>query len=318
MSEVILKVGAFPLSDELKQAMEERGEFYIEDELSPEERAKVRQRTTIVLGSGGTQFKEADFATCPHLKGIVCYSVGYDGIDVPAVIKHNVFLTHTPDVLSNEVADTAMMLLLNCTRQAKSAQEYIENGQWGHAEPFPLTTSIEQKKIGIAGLGRIGKAIAQRAEAFNMRIGYYGRQPHHDVNYPFFGNLKLMAEWCDVLMLIMPATPENKHCVNLDVLKALGSKGYLINVARGSLVKTEDLITALDQNIIAGAALDVFENEPEVPAELMHRPNVVLLPHLGSATVETRHQMAELVVKNLDAIIQGQSVLTPVPGTRRH
>ena len=176
MSEVILKVGAFPLSDELKQAMEERGEFYIEDELSPEERAKVRQRTTIVLGSGGTQFKEADFATCPHLKGIVCYSVGYDGIDVPAVIKHNVFLTHTPDVLSNEVADTAMMLLLNCTRQAKSAQEYIENGQWGHAEPFPLTTSIEQKKIGIAGLGRIGKAIAQRAEAFNMRIGYYGRR----------------------------------------------------------------------------------------------------------------------------------------------
>ena len=102
------------------------------------------------------------------------------------------------------------------------------------------------------------------------------------------------------------------------MLKALGSKGYLINVARGSLVKTEDLITALDQNIIAGAALDVFENEPEVPAELMHRPNVVLLPHLGSATVETRHQMAELVVKNLDAIIQGQSVLTPVPGTRRH
>lgn len=317
MSEVILKVGGFPLSEELKAAMEKRGEFFIDNELSPDERAAVRERTTIVLGSGGTKFKAEDFASCPQLKGIVCYSVGYDQIDIAEAIKRNVFVTHTPDVLSNEVANTAIMLMLCCTRQAKAAQDYIEEGKWGRAEDFALTTSIEHKKLGIAGLGRIGTAIAKRAEAFDMEIGYYGRKPHSDVSYPYFASLEELAKWCDVLMLIMPATAENQHAVNLKVLEALGKDGYLVNVARGSIVDTDALIYALDHKLIAGAALDVFEHEPHVPEELMHRPNVALLPHLGSATVETRHQMAELVAQNLDAITRGQSVLTPVPGTRR-
>lgn len=317
MSEVILKVGKFPMTDELHQAMLERGEFLIDSELSDSERAAVRQRVTMVLGSGGSQFTAEDFDSCPKLKGIVCFSVGYDKIDIPAAIEHNVFVTHTPDVLSYEVANTAMMLMLDCTRQAKAAQEYIEAGQWGKAAPFPLATSLQNKKLGIAGLGRIGKAIAKRAEAFDMEIGYYGRHQHADVSYPFFGNLKQMATWCDILLLIMPATKDNQHCVNLEVLKALGPQGYLINVGRGSLVDTADLITALDQKLIAGAGLDVFENEPHVPNELMHRPNVALLPHLGSATNETRHQMMELVVKNFDAIVSGKEALTPVVGTRK-
>lgn len=317
MSEVILKVGKFSITPQLHQAMLERGEFIIEDELNESERAQARQRTTMVLASGGSHFTEEDFNSCPKLKGITCFSVGYDGINIPAAIKHNVFVTHTPDVLSYEVANTAIMLLLDCTRQSKAAQEYIENDQWGHAAPFPLASSLQNKKLGIAGLGRIGKAIAKRATVFDMEIGYYGRHRHDDVSYPFFDELKHMAAWCDILLLIMPASAENKHCVNLEVLKALGPQGYLVNVGRGSLVNTNDLITALDQKLIAGAGLDVFENEPNVPQELMHRPNVALLPHLGSATNETRYKMMELVVKNFDAIVNGKEVITPVIGTRK-
>lgn len=316
MALTILKIGRFDMLPELKAQLEQRGTYYVDNELTPIERAEIRSRTDIVVASGGSSFTEEDFATCPKLRAIVCFSVGYDRIDIKAAIAHNVFVTHTPDVLNDDVANTAMMLMLNCTRQFKEAQDYIERDAWGHEAPFPLTTSICRKKIGIAGLGRIGREIAARAAAFKMKIGYYGRHRQDGVDYEYFGSLKELAQWCDVLVLAMPATPENYHCVNYDILKALGPRGFLINIARGSLVDTTELINALDQGMIAGAGLDVFEQEPGLPRDLCHRPNVALLPHLGSATNETRNSMAELVIANLDAILEEREVITPVPGTR--
>ena len=150
-----------------------------------------------------------------------------------------------------------------------------------------------------------------------MEIGYYGRHQQADVDYHYFGSLQDLATWCDVLLLAMPASPDNFHCVDRTILTALGSQGYLVNIARGSIVNTADLIWALDHQIIAGAGLDVFEQEPNVPEGLQHRSNVSLLPHQGSATKETRQAMANLVIANLDAILQGKEVLTPVPGTRK-
>ena len=317
MALTILKVGKFDMLPELEAQLKERGDYYVDSALKADERTAVRARTDIVVASGGSKFQAADFASCPQLKAIVCFSVGYDGIDVNSAIAHNVFVTHTPHVLNDDVANTALMLLLNCTRAAKTAQEYIERGAWGKSSALPLTTSIGGKKLGIAGLGRIGKEIAARAAAFKMEIGYFGRHQQTDVAYQYFGSLKDLATWCDVLVLAMPASSENRHCVDLEIMKALGPNGFLINIARGSLVNTDDLITALNSNYIAGAGLDVFEQEPHVPEALQGRSNVSLLPHLGSATKETRRAMAQLVIANLDAILQGKEVITPVPGTRK-
>ena len=313
----ILKVGKFAMLPELEQALKERGTYFVDSALSEEERIKVRAQTDFVIASGGTRFQKEDYDSCPQLKGIVCFSVGYDKIDVKEAIARNVFLTHTPDVLSDEVANTALMLLLTTTRQCKAAQDYIEEGVWGLAPAFPLTTSIGGKKLGIAGLGRIGKEIASRALSFKMEVGYYGRHPQADITYPYFSSLAELAKWSDVLLLAMPATADNKHCVNKEILEQLGQQGYLINIARGSLVDTAALIAALDQGTIAGAGLDVFENEPQVPEALWHRPNVILQPHVGSATKETRLAMANLVITNLDAILHHEAVRTPVPGTRK-
>ena len=316
MALTILKVGRFDMLPYLEQELKARGDYYVDTKLTDTQRAQIRAKTDIVVASGGSQFQAEDFDSAPNLKAIVCFSVGYDGINVEEAIKRNIFVTHTPNVLNDDVANTALMLMLNCTREFKANQDYIEQGKWGKAAPYPLTTSIGHKKLGIAGFGRIGKEIAARAAAFKMEIGYFGRHQQEGVAYPYFSSLKDLATWADVLMLAMPASSENKHCVNKEILTALGAEGYLVNIARGSIVNTEDLIYCLQNKIIAGAALDAYENEPDVPSELMGLPNVALQPHIGSATHETRTAMAQLVIDNLDAILQGRQVITPVPGTR--
>lgn len=316
MAITILKVGRFDMLPYLEQELKARGNYYVDHHLDEATRAEIRKKTDIVVASGGTQFQRHDFESTPNLKAIVCFSVGYDGIDIKEAIERHIFVCHTPDVLNDEVANTALMLMLNCTREFKANQDYIEQGKWGSCAPYPLTTSISHKKLGIAGLGRIGKEIAARAQAFKMEIGYHGRNRQSNVNYPYFASLKELASWCDVLMLAMPATSDNKHSVNQEVLSALGPHGYLVNIARGSIVNTKDLIYCLKNNIIAGAALDVYENEPQVPEELYNLPNVALQPHIASATYETRMAMANLVINNLDAILNGKQVLTPVPATR--
>lgn len=316
MAITILKVGNFDMMDELVCELKKRGNFYEMSHLKDPKKAEILAKTDIVVASGGSIMHHAEYEAMPNLKGIVCFSVGFDGIDLEEANKRQIFVTNTPEVLNEEVANTAMLLMLACTRRFKASQSFIEDGKWEQYQAFPLTTSIEGKRLGIAGLGRIGKAIARKAEAFHMEIGYYGRHQQAEVSYPYFSSISNLATWCDCLMLIMPASPENHHCVDLSVLKALGPQGYLINVARGSQVKTDDLIYALDHNLIAGAALDVFEDEPRVPHALFNRDNVALMPHLGSATVETRMNMGDLGLANLDAILNGQPVKTPVPGTR--
>lgn len=316
MGLTLLKVGAFDMPSYLEEELKKRGELFVDSKLDEAQRAEVRAKTDFVIASGISKFTPSDYETTPNLKGIVCFSVGYDQIDVNAAISRNIFFTHTPDVLNDDVANTAMMLLLDCTREAKFAQEHIENRLWVAKKPFPLTTSIGHKKMGIAGLGRIGKEIATRALAFKMEIGYYGRHEQKDVPYRYFANLKDMAAWSDVLMLAMPATADNRHCVKKEILEALGKDGYLINIARGSIVNTEDLVEAIKNHTIAGAGLDVYETEPCAPEGLMGLPNVALQPHAASGTHETRKAMADLVLQNLDAIIAGQKVITPVPGTR--
>lgn len=317
MALTILKVGDFDMMDELVAALKERGDFYCASELNDFDREAVFAKTDIVVASGGSIMHKPEFDAMPNLKGIVCFSVGFDGIDLDEANQRGIFVTNTPDVLNAEVANTAIMLMLACTRQFKASQDFIEQGKWENHEVFPLTTSLEGKRLGIVGLGRIGKTIAAKASAaFNMQIGYHGRNQQIDIAYQYFSRLKDLAAWCDCLVLIMPASPENHHCIDLEILKAIGKKGFLINVARGSQVNTNDLIYALDNELIAGAGLDVYEDEPHVPQELFHRPNVALMPHLGSATVETRQQMGKLGLENLDAIIAGKPVTTPVPGTR--
>lgn len=316
MALTLLKVGSFDMLPYLKEELMKRGNFYVDRDLDEAERARIRAKTDYVIASGGSKFDKEDFASTPNLKGIVCFSVGYDRIDVAEAVKRNIFVTHTPDVLNDDVANTAMMLMLDCTRRSKAGHEHIDSGTWAQRKPFPLTTSINSKKLGIAGLGRIGKEIAVRAAAFKMEIGYYGRAKQSAVPYQYFDNLKDMATWCDVLMIAMPATKDNFHCINQDILEALGKDGYLINIARGSIVNTEDLVAALKSSTIAGAGLDVYEVEPCAPEGLMHLDNVALQPHAGSATQETRKAMADLVLQNLNAMIANQEVITPVPFTR--
>lgn len=250
----------------------------------------------------------------PKLEIISHFGVGYDIVDVDYAAAHGIVVTNTPDVLNEEVADVAMGLLLSTIRQFPQADRFVRGGHWLKGS-FPLTASLRGRTMGIFGLGRIGKAIARRAEAFGVKVSYTGRNPQKDVTYPYFASLKGLAEACDILMVVAPATAETKHAVNADVLSALGPDGILINIARGSLVDEAALIEALREKKILSAGLDVFENEPNVPQALIDMDHIVLLPHVGSASHVTRQAMGQLVCDNLKSFAEGKGPLTPVPET---
>jgi lactate dehydrogenase-like 2-hydroxyacid dehydrogenase len=250
----------------------------------------------------------------PKLEIVANFGVGYDNIDVAFAASHQIIVTHTPDVLNDEVADLALGLLLATIRQLPQADAFLRAGKWAQ-NSFPLTASLRGRTLGIFGLGRIGKAIALRAEAFGVRIVYSGRKKQDTIAYPFLPSLLELAEASDILMIVAPATQETKNCVNAPVLKALGKDGILINVARGSLVDEKALIEALREKVILSAGLDVFAQEPHVPQALIDLEQIVLLPHIGSATHVTRHAMGQLVVDNLKAYAEGRGPLTPVPET---
>ena len=313
----ILKYTDSSLPDYLINEVKKRGEYSEKKDLNADELKKAYEKTDILLVSGGTKITKEVYEKFKNVKMIADFGVGYDGIDVNEAIKRNIFISHTPNVLNDDVANTAVALLINVTRQMIEAHKFIERKDWEKGSVMPLGVSLTGLKVGIAGLGRIGKAIAARLEAFKCDIAYFAHSKK-DVSYKFFTSLKDMTSWCDALIIAMPSTKETFHCINEEILEKLGPDGFLVNIARGSIVNTDDLIWALDHNIIAGAGLDVFEQEPNVPSALQQRANVSLLPHLGSATKETRQAMANLVIANLDAILQGKEVLTPVPGTRTH
>lgn len=275
---------------------------------------EVGPRIRGVAAGGAGKADRALIEKLPALEIIANFGVGYDGIDVKAAAERGIIVTNTPDVLTGEVADLALGLLLATVRQIPQVDRYLRAGKWLE-KPYPLTATLRERKIGILGLGRIGKAIARRCEAFDLEIAYHGRRRQDDVPYRYYDNLVDMARDVDVLMVVAPGGDATYHIVNEEVLNALGPNGILINVGRGTVVDEKALIAALRDGRILSAGLDVFENEPHVPAELIAMDHVVLLPHVGSASVYTRNAMGQLVVDNLVSWFEGKGPKTPVPET---
>ncbi|AIJ72460.1 MULTISPECIES: 2-hydroxyacid dehydrogenase [Brucella] len=252
----------------------------------------------------------------PNLEIIGNFGVGYDAVDARHAGANNVMVTNTPDVLTEEVADTTIGLLIDTVRELSKAQEFLRRGEWGKQVRYPLSKlSLRGRKVGIFGLGRIGKAVARRIEAFGLPIAYHNRRKAADVAYDYYPSLKELAGAVDTLILVAPGGAETTRAVNTEVLQALGPEGVLINIGRGSVVDEEALAQALKDGTIAAAGLDVFANEPHVPQALLDAPNTVLLPHIGSASVKTRRAMADLVVDNLIAWFDTGTAITPVPET---
>ena len=247
----------------------------------------------------------------PNLEVIGCFGVGVDGIDLAACHERGIEVANTPDVLTQDVADLALALMLSIARQIPQTDAYTRSGAWANG-PFPLLTRMNGKRLGILGLGRIGLAIAKRAEGFSMAISYHTRQPRPECAYAYYPTAVELARNSDFLVVIVPGGAATDKMVDARMLAALGSKGFLINVARGSVVDEEALLTALEHKTIAGAALDVFWNEPNINPRFFRLENVVLHPHGGSGTVETRAAMGKLVRDNLTAHFAGKSLLTPV------
>jgi lactate dehydrogenase-like 2-hydroxyacid dehydrogenase len=250
----------------------------------------------------------------PNAEIVSSFGVGYDNVDAAEAARRNIIVTNTPGVLDDEVADLTLGLLLATLRKIPQADRYLRDGKWLKAS-FPLSATLRERKVGIVGLGRIGKAIAKRLSGFDVSIAYHGRTQQDDVAYPYYPTVTGLAEACNVLIVITPGGASTKHLINAEVLKALGSNGVLINVARGTVVDEQALIEALKSGTILSAGLDVYEDEPRVPQELVDLEHVVLLPHIASASVHTRNAMGKLVADNLISWFDDKGPLTPVAET---
>jgi len=272
---------------------------------------KVR---AIAAVAGHGPVDAALMARFPKLEIVSSFGVGYDHIDAKWAGQHGVVVTNTPDVLNEEVADTALGLLLCTVRHLPQAERYLRAGNWPKHGDYQLTPSLRDRTVGIVGMGRIGKAIARRLDAMKVPVVYHTRRPT-DVAYRHYPNLVDMARDADVLIVITPGGAATRNLVNAAVLEALGSDGILINVARGSVVDEPALIQALRDKTILSAGLDVFADEPSVPQELIGMENVVLLPHVGSASIATRRAMDALVADNIISWFAGKGPITPVPET---
>ncbi|MGU3399546.1 2-hydroxyacid dehydrogenase [Brucellaceae bacterium D45D] len=252
----------------------------------------------------------------PNLEIIGNFGVGYDAVDASHAASRNVMVTNTPDVLTDEVADTAIGLLIDTVRELSKSEAFLRDGRWEKEGRYPLSKlSLRGRSVGIFGLGRIGKAVARRVEAFGLPVAYHNRRKADGVAYDYYPSLIELAKAVDTLILVAPGGAETARAVNAKVLEALGPDGVLINVGRGTLVDDEALIAALNSGTIAAAGLDVFTNEPSVPQGLLDAPNTVLLPHIASASQKTRQAMADLVIDNLISWFDTGKAITPVPET---
>ncbi|MBB3772319.1 lactate dehydrogenase-like 2-hydroxyacid dehydrogenase [Angulomicrobium tetraedrale] len=263
---------------------------------------------------GARRVTQALLARLPKVEIVANFGVGYDSVEVAAAAARGIVVTNTPGVLDDEVADLTIGLLLATVRRIPQAERYLRAGLWPKGG-FPLSPTLRDRSIGLIGMGRIGQAIARRLAGFGRPLAYHSRRPVEGLPYPHYPDLVALARDVDVLIAILPGGPETHHLINAEVLSALGPTGILINVARGSVVDEEALVRALKDGTIAGAGLDVFAHEPNVPAELIALDNAVLLPHIASATHVTRNAMGQLVVDNLLAWFDGRGPLTPVPET---
>ncbi|PRB68090.1 2-hydroxyacid dehydrogenase [Arthrobacter sp. MYb213] len=248
----------------------------------------------------------------PNLEAIINFGVGYDATDVAQAIERGIPLSNTPDVLTDCVADTALGLYLMTLRSLSSAERFVRRGSWASGENFPLATRASSKRVGILGLGRIGQAIASRLESFGCEIHYHNRTEKTDTAYTYHRSASELAEATDVLIIAAAGGPQSANLVDATVLAKVGPQGFVINIARGTVIDEPALVNALKNNLIAGAGLDVFAHEPAVPEELLELENVVLLPHLGSGTHETRADMAAVTLENLRSYLTEGTLVTPI------
>ena len=273
--------------------------------------AEVGERITAVASSNSGGIDGAMIAKLPKLKVISHFGVGYDTVDVDAARKRGIAVTNTPDVLTEEVADLAMGLLYAAVRRIPQGDRYVREGKWLKGA-MALTESLQGKTLGIVGMGRIGQAIAKRAEAANMKIAYQGPRRKSDLPYAYHADPVSLAKATGMLMVACPGGEATRGLVSRAVIDALGPRGFIVNIARGSVIDEPALLEALQQNRIAGAGLDVFADEPRVPEAFFALDNVVLQPHVASATHQTRAAMGQLVIDNLAAHFAGKPLLTPV------
>ena len=271
--------------------------------------SEVAPHIRVVVTEG---WAPADFqAKFPNLKLIASHGVGYDGVDLGAAQARKIAVTNTPGVLDDAVADLTIGLLIAVTRGMVVGDQYVRNGEWLKAN-FPLMSHLRGRQAGILGLGRIGLAIAQRLQAFGIEINYHNRRERSDVDYKYYSSLSMMAQDVDFLILSCVGGEETKKIVNREIMEKIGPTGVLINISRGSVVDEGDLVACLEEGKLGGAGLDVFTSEPYVPEALFKMPQVVLQPHIGSATLQTRIAMGQLVVDNVDAYYAKKPLLTPV------
>jgi lactate dehydrogenase-like 2-hydroxyacid dehydrogenase len=301
----VLQVGQFP---EIMQGEIDR-RLSTTKLLDPQGKAPAGNFTAILTRSNTLIPKEL-LEQIPSIRMVATCGVGYDNLPLAYLQAKGIKASNTPGVLNDAVCELAIGMLFGLLRRIPEAQEFVKSGAWAQA-PFAITTTLAGKYVGIVGMGRIGQDLAKRLEPFKVRLAYTGPS-QKDVPYDYFPNIKALAQACDVLFLACPASPETEKMVNAEVLDALGDKGYLINIARGSVVDEEALLVALQQKKIAGAALDVFENEPNPNTQFLNIDNVLLTPHIGSATLETRQLMTNLAIDNLEAFYNQQPLLTEV------
>ncbi|MEM6161413.1 2-hydroxyacid dehydrogenase [Erwinia sp. P6884] len=313
MKPKVLKQATLP--EPLMAALQARYEVVEYAALTGDDFAGLAGEFQVVLTNGEAVVTAEFMASLPNLALVAVFGVGYDGVDMPAAQRQKVAVTHTPDVLTEDVADLALGLMLATSRQIVAAQTFIQQGKWSQGS-YPWTRKMSRARLGIVGLGRIGLAVAKRAQAFDMSIAYCNRSPLPDVSYAYQPDLLTLAQESDYLLICVPGTAGNRHLISREVMDALGSEGILINVGRGSVVDEEALIAALEAGTLGGAGLDVFSREPQVPEALQHRANVVITPHMASATWSTRKAMSQRVMENVNAFFAGQPLVTPVPESR--
>jgi hydroxypyruvate reductase len=269
-----------------------------------------------MITAGGTPLPAAMMDMMPKLAAIVCYGTGYDGVDLAAAAQRHIAVGHSPAANASAVADLAVTLMLAVTRRLLPADGYVRSGDWAAGKPSPLMRpqpGNPARRIGVYGMGEIGRKIASRAAAFEAEVGYFSRS-RHDVPYQYFPDLAALAEWCSVLMIAVRAGADTHHAVDAGIMQKLGKDGYVVNIARGSVIDQAALIAALADQTIAGAGLDVYEKEPHDPAALTAFPNVVLTPHIGGHTIESHLAMQDCVIANLDAFFAGRPLRYPVRG----
>ena len=272
-------------------------------------------RVRALLTMGTVPSTREAIAHLPNLGLISCLGSGFEGVDLAAARERGIAVTHSPAANASTVADFAIGLMIASVREFFPANEYLRRGDWkgNAARRMRLVRGLTGRRVGIYGLGAIGEKIARRAIAFEMEVAYHNRRARTDVPYPRHDSLLDLATWADILIVAVRADASNRHAVNADVLAALGAEGHVVNIARGSVIDESALVSALQQRIIAGAGLDVFEHEPRVPDALLALPNVVTTPHIAGGTIEAQGAMQDMVLANFEAFFAGRPVLTPVP-----